>query len=82
MKPHDGFRRGDVVQVTDESHDFFPSLMIVTDIGEVSCDCCWFDLPMNEPSRPARPVWTRLFDDQIQRIVDGSAYYVPPAIRS
>lgn len=75
MRPENGWLIGDIVQIVDEDHAWFPCLLIVSEVKSWGVQAYALIPKSNDGSERTGEAYNRLKDDQIQRV--GSSLYMP-----
>jgi hypothetical protein len=70
----DTFEKGDVIQIIDEQHPWFPCLLIVDEVKSWGVRACVMIPAANDGTKPPSRAYTRLRFEQIEKI--GEAAFV------
>lgn len=71
----DEIQAGDIVQITDDAHHWFPALIVVTEPKAWGIQGCALIPQSNEPGARASQAFIRLKREQFERV--GHAAIVP-----
>ena len=75
MSETTSIERGNIVQITDEAHAWYPALLIVGERKPWGVQAVTIVPESNDGSKPPIQYWNRLSWDQIERV--GIAVVVP-----
>lgn len=75
MEPQDGWKVGDLVQIVDEAHGWFPCVLFVSEVKSWGVIAFAMIPKANDGSVKPAEAYTRLEHNAIQRV--GSSLYMP-----
>ena len=67
---------GDIVQIVDEEHHWYPALITVSELKSFGCQGYMISVTSNDPAVPNNPAFIRLQEEKYERV--GRAVVVLP----